>query len=462
MKPSRRFYDTIVVGGGNAGLCAAIAAVEQGGRVLLVERSPIESRGGNTKYTRDIRVAHDRGPYVSGPYSEEEFLEDIVRVNRGDTDRELAELVVSRSRDLPGWMEKHGVRWQKPLKGSLHLSRTNMFFLGGGKALLNAYYRYASRLGVEVLYGATLRDLVVEGDTFREAVIDVGGRTLRVEADSVVLASGGFEANISWLKRYWGDAAENFIVRGSRFNDGLVLEILARAGARLVGDPREAHMVAVDARSPRYDGGIVTRVDSIPFGIVVNAHAKRFYDEGEDEWPKRYAMWGRLVAEQPGQVAYSIFDSKVVGLFIQPIYPPYTSSDLRDLAVKIGLDPDRLLKTVGEFNSSVVDDCSFRPGKLDDCRAVGIDPPKSHWALKIDKPPFYAYPLRPGITFTYMGVAVDKSARVARSSGGFFRNIYAAGEIMMGNILRRGYLGGLGLTIGSVFGIIAGERSVGG
>ncbi len=454
---SRKEYDVLVIGGGNAGLCAAIRAAEEGSRVLLVERGGVVDRGGNTKYTRDIRYAHDKADkYTSGAYSSEEFLRDIVDVTKGETDLDLARIVVERSHEIPGFMERSGVRLQRAYRGTLHLSRTNAFFLGGGRAMLNSYYRRAQELGVEILYNSVLEDLVVSGDEFQEALISMEGGRVGVRGRAIVIASGGFEANIEWLKRYWGDAAENFIVRGSRYNDGLGLRILLERGAEPVGDPRDMHSVAVDARSPRYDGGIVTRVDAIPFGIVVNLHGKRFYDEGEDLWPKRYAIWGKLIAEQPGQIAFAIYDSKSHGSFIPPAYQPYRSDSIEGLAKILRIDPQILVGTIAEYNSSI--ECGrFDPAVLDECRTRGIDPPKSHWARPIDTPPFYAYPLRPGVTFTYMGIKVDRGGRVVMRGGGRFRNIFAAGEIMVGNILSRGYLGGLGLAIGAVFGWISGE-----
>lgn len=455
----RKEYDVIIAGGGNSGLCAAIRAAEEGLKVLLVERGGPVDRGGNTKYTRDVRYAHDKADgYTSGPYTEEEFLTDLLSVTGGDTHMDLARLVIERSHDIPHFMVRHGVKLQRAYRGTLHLSRTNAFFLGGGRGLLNTYYRSAEELGIDILYKSSVEDILISGNMFEEANIVTPRGRISIKGRAFIAASGGFEANIEWIKSFWGEAAENFIVRGSRYNDGSLLRILMEKGALRTGDPMGMHAVAVDARSPRYDGGIVTRVDSIPFGIVVNIHGKRFYDEGEDLWPKRYAIWGRLIAEQPSQIAFSIFDSKILNLFIPPAYPPIKADSIEELAKKIGIDPAVLEKTVSEYNSSVV--CKrFDPGDLDECSTKGLTPPKSHWALKIDKRPFYAYPLRPGITFTYLGLRVDKRARVAMKGGGFYRNVFAAGEIMMGNILSRGYLGGLGLAIGSVFGWISGESA---
>jgi tricarballylate dehydrogenase len=214
--------------------------------------------------------------------------------------------------------------------------------------------------------------------------------------------------------------------------------------------------VGVDARAPKFDGGIVTRVDSIPYGIVVNERAERFYDEGEDLWPKRYANWGGLVAAQPNQIAYSIFDAKAWGRFIPTAWPPYEAQTIEDLARVVGLGPEALRRTVAAYNRSASSEHEFQMASRDHRQTRDLNPPKSNWALRIDRPPYYAYPLRPGITFTYFGVAVDESARVVATSGAPYPNVFAAGEVMAGNILRRGYLGGFGMTIGTVFGRLAG------
>jgi tricarballylate dehydrogenase len=272
------------------------------------------------------------------------------------------------------------------------------------------------------------------------------------------VASGGFEANLEWLKEYWGAAADNYIVRGTPYNDGRVLRCLLDAGALPLGDPRGFHAVAVDARSPKFDGGIATRLDSLPFGIVVNTSGRRFSDEGANFWPKRYASWGGLIARQPDQLAYSIFDSRMLGRFITSLYHPFEAGSIGELATRLGLDPSTVVETVETFNRSIRPGGTFDPSKLDDCSTEGIEPPKSHWAVPIEVPPFYGYALRPGITFTYRGVAVDQTTRVQTSSGPM-RNLFAAGEIMSGNILRQGYLAGFGLTIGTVSGRIAGKHA---
>jgi tricarballylate dehydrogenase len=451
--------DVLVIGGGNAALCAAITARRAGARVLLVESAIKDFRGGNSRHTRDIRYMHRAATeYVTGPYEEEEFWQDLKGVTGGATNERLARLTIRESEALGDWMPGNGVRWQRPLRGTLHLARTNLFMLGGGKAMMNAYYQTAAKLGVEIAYESEVRELNLRRGEFVSAAVASSGGRSEVRARAVVVAAGGFEANIDWLKEYWGEAAENFVIRGTPHNQGRMLKQLLDGGAQPVGDPRGCHAVALDARAPKFDGGIVTRLDSVPFGIAVNREVKRFYDEGEDFWPKRYAIWGKLIAEQPGQIAYSIIDSKALPHFMPSVFPPVEAASLEELGSALGLEPRALTAAVEEFNGAVRGG-KFDPGNLDDCHTESLDPPKSHWARPIDSPPYYGYPLRPGITFTYLGVTVDEQARVIMREGDPAKNIFAAGETMAGNILGRGYLAGFGLTIGSVFGRIAGKEA---
>jgi tricarballylate dehydrogenase len=330
--------------------------------------------------------------------------------------------------------------------------------LGGGKNLLNAYYLAAERLGVSVLYDTEVQDVVLDDGAVREVRVVSRGFQETVLARSVVAGSGGFQANIEWMKEYWGEAAENFLIRGTPYNRGRVLRNLLDQGVSPVGDPTQCHAVAIDARGPKFDGGIVTRLDSVPFSIMLNTRGERFYDEGEDFWPKRYAIWGRLIAQQPGQIAYSVFDSKCVKLFMPSVFPAYRADTLAGLAAQIGLDPASMSRTVAAYNAGLQPG-TFNGQILDDCRTEGVVPPKTHWAQSVDKPPFYAYPLRPGITFTYLGVRVNDQARVLMADGRPTVNLFATGEIMAGNILGRGYLAGFGMTIGTVFGRIAGREA---
>ena len=452
--------DVLVIGAGNAALCAAITAREAGARVVVLEAAPKDFRGGNSRHIRNIRYAHDAATdYVTGPYPVDEYYDDLMRVTGGKTNKTLARMVLETSKEIPDWMESHGVRFQTPLTGTLGLGRTNAFVLGGGKAMMNAYFARAEELGITVIYEAEVTRLVMEDAHASGASVLHGGKEQEISARSVVVASGGFEANIDWLKDGWGEAAENFLVRGTPFNKGKLLRVLLDHGAQPVSEADQCHAVPIDARSPKFDGGIATRVDCVIYSIVVNKHGKRFYDEGEDIWPKRYAIWGRLVGQQPDQIAYAIIDSKIQGLFMPTIFPAVQADTIEELARKLELDPATVKETVSEYNKAVRPG-EFDPSQPDGCRTRGVKPEKTNWAQKLDTPPFYGYPLRPGITFTYLGVEVDEKARVLfgpkRKPAD---NIFAAGEVMAGNIMGQGYAGGLGLLVGTVFGRIAGEEA---
>jgi tricarballylate dehydrogenase len=454
-----RVYDVLVLGGGNAGLCAAITAREAGASVAIVESAPKHLRGGNSRHTRNMRTMHT-GPVgpMTGAYPEDEYWEDLLKVTGGLTDEGLARRAIRQTAEHLPWMIRHGVRFQAPLGGTLHLSRTNAFFLGGGKALVNAYYASAEALGIAVTYETEVTEVDLRDARIDSVTVMRHGNEHRVRAKAFVLACGGFESNLAWLREAWGPPAENFIVRGTPHNMGRVLKVLLAKGAKQVSDPTQGHCVAIDARSPRYDGGIVTRVDAVSLGIVVNRDAQRFYDEGEDFWPKRYAIWGRLVAGQPDQIAYSIIDAKSMGKFMPPVFPPVRANTLGELASAFKLDGAGLERTVADFNAAV------RPGTFDhtifdDCRTENLTPAKTHWARRIDTPPFYGYPLRPGITFTYLGVAIDERARMLMDNGMPAENVFAAGEIMAGNVLGKGYLAGIGMAIGTTYGRIAGAEA---
>ncbi|NYT36040.1 FAD-dependent tricarballylate dehydrogenase TcuA [Allopusillimonas soli] len=453
--------DVLVIGGGNAALCAALCAREAGASVMLLEASPRAWRGGNSQHTRNLRCMHDAPQDVLvEAYPEEEYWRDLLAVTGGQTNEHLARLVIRASSSCRGWMRKHGVHFQPPLSGALHVARTNAFFMGGGKALVNAYYRSAERLGVEIRYDSPVHGLEVRDGRFLAAFTE----SERIEARACVLAAGGFESNREWLREAWGRnergewPADNFLIRGTRYNQGTLLRhMFDEHRADEIGDPTQAHMVAIDARAPLYDGGICTRIDCVSLGVVVNREAHRFYDEGEDFWPKRYAIWGRLLAGQPGQTAYSIIDSKAVGRFMPPVFPGHRASTLPELARKLDLDVDVFMQTLGSYNAA----CrigTFDHTRLDDCHTENIEPPKTHWALPLDTPPYYGYPLRPGVTFTYQGLLTDDTAAV-HFGGVASDNLFVAGEMMAGNVLGKGYTAGIGMSIGTAFGRIAGTNA---
>ena len=460
MADRTKTYDVLVAGGGNAALCAAITARQAGASVLLVESAPKAFRGGNSRHTRNLRAMHDTpNEVLTDAYKEDEYWDDLLRVTGGNTDENLARMTIRASSGVFGWMKDAGVRFQPSLTGTLNLGRTNAFFLGGGKALLNAYYLTAQRLGVEVLYDTEVISLNMDDGAVRSIDITYKGFPETVHARCVVASSGGFQANLDWMREYWGDAVDNFVIRGTPYNRGRILKNLLDQGIAPIGDPTQCHAVALDARAPKFDGGITTRLDSVPYSVVVNRNGDRFYDEGEDVWPKRYAIWGRLIAQQPGQIAYSICDAKAFQLFMPSVFPAIKADSVEELSAKMKLDPTKVRETIEGFNAAIKPGQVFDNLKLDGNATEGLTPNKTNWARSIDKPPFYGYPLRPGITFTYLSVKVNEKAQVLMDNGQPSGNLFASGEIMSGNILGKGYLAGFGMTIGTVFGRIAGQEA---
>ena len=452
-------WDIVVIGGGNAGVCAAITAAERGCSILVIETAPREFRGGNTRHTRNLRSVHDEPTDVmSDRYTFEEYWDDLMRVTKGVTNEHLAKLTLESSQALMEWLIERGVRFQTALSGTLNLNHTNAFFLGGGRAMLNSLCRHAESVGVQFIYEAEVTDIALENGFCESVDVSWQGQSHHIRCKQLITAAGGFEADLDWLAEGWGDAAKNFLVRGTPYNKGRVLRVLLDRGAQPVGALDQCHAVAIDARAPKYDGGIASRVDGVPFGVVLNNSAERFYDEGEDFWPKRYAIWGRLVAAQPDQIAYAFVDSEGVERFMPSVFTPIVDDTIEGLASQLGIDPTAAKKTIDAFNAA----CPSGPIDqmiLDGKATTGLTPEKTNWSAPLQKPPFYGYPLRPGITFTYMGVAVNDRAQVLMQDGKPAANLFAAGEIMAGNVLGQGYLGGIGMTIGGVFGRIAGAEA---
>ena len=345
-------YDILVIGGGNAALCAAITARQSGSKVLVLEAAPKPYRGGNSRHTRNFRCMHN-GPLgvLSDTYGVDEYYDDLLKVTKGQTDEALAKMTIETSAECYPWMEEQGIRFQPSLSGTLSLGRTNAFFLGGGKALVNALYRTAEKMGVDILYEAHVDHLERDGNQIVQVRATIAGVEQVFKPRAVIAASGGFQADIDWLARAWGPAAKNFLIRGTPYNRGVVLKDLLDQDIESVGDPTQCHAVAIDGRAPKYDGGIVTRLDCVPFSVVVNKDAQRFYDEGEDVWPKRYAIWGRLVAAEKDQVAYAIIDSRSIDLFMPSVFPPIQAETIEGLGQQLGLNTNALRETIDGFNA---------------------------------------------------------------------------------------------------------------
>jgi tricarballylate dehydrogenase len=449
--------DVLVVGGGSAALCAAIAARRSGASVRMVEQAPIGLRGGNARHARNFRLMHDQPEwYVPDSYTEDSFFKDLLRVTHGATDEPLARILIRGSADITEWLIENGVRLQNPAGGVMPYSRRTAFFLGGGKAMINALYATALKLGVTISYDSEVAALAFGDDSHCEADILHDGGVERVAARTLVLCSGGHQANLEWLRESFGAAADGFMIRGTPYDTGAVLRLLLDAGVKPVGDPARAHMVAVDARGPKFDGGIVTRITAIPHGIVVDRNGRRFHDEGEDARKTHFARWGARIAECPDQIAYLILDAKGSGRALPTALAPIRADSIAELATKLGLEPATLQTTVREFNAAT---SATGDAPLNERATTGLIPQKSRGAVALADPPFAAYPLRPGVTFTHFGVAVDDHLRVVKNDGTPARNVFAAGMIMAANVLGDGYLAGLGVALSAVFGRLAGEQA---
>lgn len=436
--------DVLIIGGGSAALCAAIAARRHGASVGLIERAPIRLRGGNTRHARNVRLMHDRpAPWTPGVYSEEAFFQDLLRVTNGATDQRLARRLVRSSATIADWLSDNGVRLQSPANTRMPYSERTAFLLGGGKAMVNALYATAARLGVVISYESELVGVDCADDRRCRASVRRGSAMESIVAKAAVICAGGHQADIEWLREDFGAAADGFALRGTPYADGTALRILLDIGAKPVGDPGRCHLVAVDARGPKFDGGIVTRITAIPHGIVVDRDCRQFADESANGSKSHFAEWGARIATCPGQIAFLILDSGGLARAAPSALPPIQADSIAGLATKLQLDPGALEATVRGFNAAI----AKADGKADGKAA----------ALAV--PPFGCYPLRPGLTFTHYGVVVDTEMRVMTNSGQPLAHLFAAGMIMAANVLGEGYLSGLGLTISTVFGRLAGEAA---
>ena len=477
----------VVVGGGNAALCAAIAARERGADVLLLERAPFEQRGGNSRFTAGgMRVAYDGVedlralmPDLSetelartdfGAYPRDQFYDDMGRVTQYRTDPNLAAKLIDESLATLHWMAGHGVRFL-PMYGRQSFERDGKARFwggltveawGGGPGLVDGLTAIAERMGVTLRYGVRAQALALADG--RVNGVRVQGET--VAADAVVLACGGFEANAAWRTRYLGAGWELAKVRGTRFNTGDGIRMALNVGAASRGHWSGCHAVAWDQNAP--DFGDLTVGDnfqkhSYPLGVMLNAEGRRFVDEGADFRNYTYAKYGREVLRQTGQFAWQVFDAKVAPLLrdeyrIKQV-TKVTAETLPALVGQLeGVHASRALETLAEFNAAVRTTTPFDPTRLDGRAALGISPPKSNWANALDTPPFVAYGVTCGITFTFGGLHVDAEARVIGEEGAPVPGLFGAGELV-GGLFYFNYPGGTGLTSGAVFGRAAGTNA---
>ena len=483
-------YDVIVVGGGNAALCAALSAREFSEKVLVLERAPEDESGGNSRFTAGLmRVAYNGVEDLKklidlsadevartdfGAYTQDQFLDDMARVTEYRCDPDLTELLVKESFPAVLWMRSKGVRftaaWGRQafnIGGRFKVwGGLTVEAVGGGPGLGDSLTQIARKNGIDIWYGARAVTLVTDDDGVHGVVVKKNNRTESVRGKAVVLAAGGFQANTEWRTRYLGPGWELAKVRGTRFNTGDAIRMALDAGAAAVGNWSGCHAVAWERNAPDFGDlavGDQFQKHSYPWGIYLNAEGRRFVDEGADFRNYTYAKYGRVILQQPGQFAWQIFDAKVKGQLrdeyrIKQV-TKVTASTLEELVKKLDdVNAEVALEEIKRYNAAVRQDIPFNPNVKDGRRTEGLAVPKSNWANTIDTPPFEAYAVTCGITFSFGGLKIDNHAQVLSADGPPIPGLYAAGELV-GGIFWFNYPGGSGLTNGAVFGRIAGENA---
>jgi tricarballylate dehydrogenase len=484
-------YDVIVVGGGNAAFCAALAAQEQGAKVVMLEAAPEDEAGGNSRFTAgSIRVVYNGVEDIKtlvpdltqaeidttdfGTYTADQFFDDMARVTQHRANPDLVELLVTRSFDTLNWMREKGVRFI-PIYGRQAFKVDGKFkfwggltveSVGGGPGLVNMLTESAKKRGIEIRYRTRALDLLTDGDRVNGVRIRHDGQVSEIHGKAVVLASGGFQANPEWRTRYLGPGWDLAKVRGTRFNTGDGIRMALDIGASPCGNWSGCHAVGWEMNAPEFGDlavGDQFQKHSYPFAIMVNATGKRFVDEGADFRNYTYAKYGRVILEQPGQFAWQIFDQKVKHLQrdeyrIRQI-TKVTANTIEELAGKLeGVNAEQFVKTIAEWNKAVKQDIPFNPNVKDGRRTEGLAINKSNWANTVDAPPYEGYAVTCGITFTFGGLRTNTDCEVLNTDYQPIRGLYAAGELV-GGIFYFNYPGGSGLCSGAVFGKIAGTSA---
>ncbi len=484
-------YDVVVVGAGNAALCAALSAREQGAQVLVLERAPVSERGGNSVYADGkmrvvyegvddiVALSSDLSPEEIacsdfGRYTEDEFFDDMARIPQNRADPDLCEILVRQSRATLRWMKANGVRFHPNYGRQAYRVDGRFKFWGGapivvsggGQGLVDALFKSAEKQGIEVVYNAWAQELVHSDRGVSGVVAKIAGETHTIQAGAGILARGGFEANTEWRSRYLGRGWDLAKVRGTKYNTGDGLAMALKIGAQPYGHWSGCHATGWERYASEFGDLIQTpnfQRHSYTFGIMVNADGRRFLDEGADFRSFTYAKYGHLVLDQPGQYAWQIYDSKVTHLLLDEYrtrqVTKVTANTLEELADKMeDVNKPQFLKTVRDFNAAVTTDVPFDPNIKDGRAAPGLEVPRSNWANPIDSPPFEAYAITCGITFTFGGVRINTDGQVIDTNHEVIPGLYAAGE-MVGGIFYFNYPGASGLTSGAVFGRLAGASA---
>jgi tricarballylate dehydrogenase len=478
-------YDVVVVGAGTAGLSSALSAQEHGAKVLLLEKSPRAARGGNGRFTDGMFLSPHNGmselrEYLKDlnereinvidipAYSPDDYYRELMEVSQGFADPVLCEILVKESKAVRIWLNQLGVKWDISYDHGIRVGERIKFkssgavlaAKGGGEGFVEMLFDIAEHKGIETRYETKAVELLM-GESGKVCGVRILGKEgfRDIHSGAAVLAAGGFQANAEMRAKYLGSNWDLVKVRGARYNTGEGLTMALRIGAQPTGHWSGCHATNIDLSAPDLEGGMATARPSYIFGIMVNANWERFFDEGEDVETKTYAKIGRIILMQPNNVAFQIFDAKATPLLISCYGNaiPTEAGSIEELAKELDTDPGKLVKTVKEFNEAVQDG-KFDPTTKDGKITKGISPPKSNWAQKIDTPPFRAYAVTTGITFTYGGIKTNKDAQVLNTEGNPIPGLYAVGE-MMGGLFYHNYVGGSGIAKGLVFGRIAGANA---
>jgi tricarballylate dehydrogenase len=483
-------YDVVVIGAGNAAFCAALSAHEGGARVLMLEAAPEVEHGGNSRFASGVLRFAFRGvddvrklvPEISdsevsildfGSYTEEQYLDDMGRVTQYRTDPDLTETFVRQSYDTLTWMRSKGIRYTPLYRQAYKIDGRFKFWgglalesWGGGAGLVELEHKSAKASGIEIRYATRAVQLLQENSRMAGVIVRHAGREEIIKANAIILASGGFSSNVEMRSKYLGPGWDLAKVRGTKFNNGDGIRMALEIGARPYGHWSGCHAVGWDRNAPEFgdlEVGENFQKHSYPYGIMVNAYGKRFVDEGADFRNYTYAKYGKSVLEQPGQFAWQIFDSRWISMLrdeyrIRQV-TKVTANTLEELAQKLDdVDPVGFLEEVKRYNASVREDIAFDPSIKDGKCTVGLEVPKSNWANPISQGPFEAYAITCGITFTFGGIKIDRSARVINIDGIPIDGLYCAGE-MVGGLFYFNYAGGTGLVSGAVYGRIAGAEA---